>query len=91
MSGAYFVLFGQRGTTSSSRIGITATRKLGSAVSRNRIKRVVREIFRRGVPASPTPLDVVINVRTSALTAPYERLSDDLVTRFSELRRRIDT
>jgi ribonuclease P protein component len=75
--------------TSSSRIGITATRKIGSAVLRNRIKRVVREIFRRSVPASAVPLDVVINVRTSALTASYERLSDDLVSRFSELRRRI--
>jgi ribonuclease P protein component len=91
VSGAFFVLFGQRGATSSIRIGITATRELGSAVARNRIKRVVREIFRRRVPASPTPLDVVINVRTSALTASYQRLSDDLVARFSELRRRIGT
>ena len=72
-----------------SRIGITATRKLGSAVLRNRIKRVVREIFRRSVPASPIPLDVVINVRGSALAASHERLSDDLVSRFSELCRRI--
>jgi ribonuclease P protein component len=72
-----------------SRIGITATRKLGPAVLRNRIKRVVREIFRRSVPASLTPLDVVINVRTSALKVSYDRLSDDLVSRFSELRRRI--
>ena len=30
-----------------ARLGITVTRKVGNAVRRNRIKRVVREVFRR--------------------------------------------
>ena len=88
VSGSYFVIFGRRGETEASRLGITATRKLGPAVDRNRIKRVVREIFRRSVPTQP-PVDVVVNVRASALTTPFERLHADLLSRISELRRRI--
>jgi ribonuclease P protein component len=91
VSGSYFVLFGERSATASDRIGITATRKLGPAVTRNRIKRIVREIFRRSVPSGSPPLDVVVNVRASALGVSFERLTDDLVSRFGELRRRFRT
>ena len=35
------------GATDRSRLGITVTRKVGNAVRRNRIKRLVREFFRR--------------------------------------------
>ncbi|HJQ99880.1 MAG TPA: ribonuclease P protein component [Candidatus Polarisedimenticolaceae bacterium] len=88
VSGSYFVIFGRRGETEATRLGITATRKLGPAVDRNRIKRVIREIFRRSVPPQP-PVDIVVNVRASALTTPFPRLHADLLSRISELRRRI--
>lgn len=88
MSGSYFVVFGRRGETEASRLGITATRKVGPAADRNRIKRVVREIFRRSVPNQP-PIDIVVNVRGAALTTPFERLHAELLSRISELRRRI--
>ena len=55
----YFVLFGVKGTTQQSRLGITATKKFGHAVARNRIKRLVREIFRRNRHALAAPLDIV--------------------------------
>jgi ribonuclease P protein component len=41
-----------------ARLGIAATRKYGSAVERNRAKRLVREVFRRHKPAPG--LDVVV-------------------------------
>ena len=85
----YFVLFGRPGTTRESRLGITATKKFGHAVARNRIKRVVREIFRtnRGVLAAP--VDVVVNVKSTAREQAYSRLETDLVSRLRELRRRL--
>ena len=86
---AYFVLFGLKGSTHQSRLGITATKKFGHAVARNRIKRVVREIFRtnRGVVADP--VDVVVNVKSNARDQSYDRLETDLVSRLHELRRRL--
>ena len=89
VSGSYFVVFGQPGETAVSRLGITATRKCGDAVERNRLKRTVREIYRRSVPKAQPPLDLVVNVKSAAATAPFVRLEADLVSRLAELRRRI--
>ncbi|MEM1413333.1 MAG: ribonuclease P protein component [Myxococcota bacterium] len=44
--------------TGSARLGVTVTRKVGNAVRRNRIKRVVREVFRRNRALFP-PADIV--------------------------------
>ena len=43
----YFVAVFARGGSDRSRLGITVTRRVGNAVQRNRIKRMVREIFRQ--------------------------------------------
>jgi ribonuclease P protein component len=86
---AHFVLFGLAGTTTRSRLGITATKKFGHAVARNRIKRLVREIFRRNRGAVAAPVDIVVNVKSSAREQSYDRLEADLVSRLSELRRRL--
>lgn len=42
-----------------ARLGIVVTKKLGSAVRRNRIKRVMREVFRRHRELFPSASDVV--------------------------------
>ena len=87
--GSFFLLFGLPGATPRSRLGITATKKFGHAVARNRIKRVVREIFRknRDVPASP--VDVVVNIKMGAREQSYDRLEADLASRLRELHRRL--
>ena len=57
------------------RLGVAATRKLGSAVTRNRAKRLAREIFRRHkMPASH---DVVIVPRREMVDAPFPSLEAD--------------
>ncbi len=44
----FFIVFiSDRDDTEPTRLGITVTRKVGNAVRRNRIKRVVREWFRQ--------------------------------------------
>src|SRR5262245_55210319 len=48
-SARYFLVFVRdRGDGGSTRLGITVTRKVGNAVRRTRIKRLVREWFRGG-------------------------------------------
>jgi ribonuclease P protein component len=43
-----------------SRLGLVVTRRLGKAVLRNRVKRLLREVFRRNKMRLSVPLDVVL-------------------------------
>jgi ribonuclease P protein component len=67
------------GSRPARRIGITASRKVGGAVVRNRIKRRVREWFRQSRDRLPPDVDVVVIARpgAGALSSQelYERLS----------------
>ena len=63
----------ERGT----RLGIVASRKLGDAVSRNRAKRLIREIFRKTDVPGPAGVDLVVIPRQSVFAADYPTLEND--------------
>ena len=65
-----------------TRLGITASRKVGGAVVRNRVKRRVREWFRRSGSELEPGLDLVVIARRSASSlrqVDLERELSDLV------------
>ena len=83
-----FVLFGLPNDVGHCRLGITVTRKAGGAVRRNRIKRLLREVFRRNRQALSPALDLVVNARPGIESRTYAELEAEFVSRFEELRRR---
>jgi ribonuclease P protein component len=60
------------------RLGITATRKTGNAVRRNRQRRRIREFFRLHQSAVPPGWDFVVNTRRSLNEAGPRELNKDL-------------
>lgn len=46
-----------------TRLGLSVSRKVGSAVVRNRVKRLLREAFRTSASALPPGLDLVVVAR----------------------------
>ncbi len=58
-------------TASPTRLGVTVTRKVGGAVVRNRIKRYVREAFRRKRGSFTPGYDMVWVAKQSAASVGY--------------------
>ena len=57
-----------------SRFGVIATKRMGNAVVRNRLRRQVRELLREQGDALGKGLYVVVVVRRGAVGADYETL-----------------
>jgi ribonuclease P protein component len=66
-----------RGEPLPTRLGITVTRKIGNAVTRNRIKRLVREVFRQNRQRLPNGLDLVFVAKQQAGEADYAQVVAD--------------
>lgn len=60
------------------RVGFTATKKVGNAVIRNRVKRRLREVARELLPElGQSGVDYVFIARGGTATRDYERLVND--------------
>lgn len=61
------------------RLGITASRKVGKAVIRNRLKRRVRETYRRWPRRGELPaVDLVVHLEPAAAATGFRELSGEL-------------
>ena len=75
--GRYLTLLMAPASGTLSRLGIVASKKLGIAVSRNRAKRLIREVFRHHPPRAGRPVDVLVIPRRELLDAAYGNIESD--------------
>jgi ribonuclease P protein component len=77
-SGPLFIAFCLARTdpeaTEGARLGLTVPKAVGKAVTRNRIKRRLRDVFRLHKDEFATPWDIVINPRRTVADAPVADL-----------------
>lgn len=89
MSGQRLVLFVLDRSAGQPRLGLTATRKVGHSVARNRARRQLRESFRRHRGAFG-PWDIVVNVRSQAVGTATADIETELLALARRARRMVE-
>jgi len=85
-----FTLFGLPNSAGTCRLGITVTRKVGGAVRRNRIKRRLRDVFRRNRIHFTPHVDIVVNAHASIDVSDADAIEAEFLRTFGRLARQVE-
>ena len=87
MQTRFFLANFKENSLEKSRIGITVSKRVGNAVARNRIKRMVREYYRLNKEMLPGRWDVNIIARKYAAQLTNRQIPDELGRLFKKITR----
>ncbi len=71
----FLVLYARKNRSAYNRVGITASKKLGHAVVRNRVRRRLREVYRLNEDRFTPGWDIVVVARTRCIDASFSQLT----------------
>ncbi|MFZ3063568.1 MAG: ribonuclease P protein component [Actinomycetota bacterium] len=74
VANGFLVLYYRKGGSAQSRIGFSISKRVGSAVERNRTKRRLSEIYRLHQAEIKGPCDLVVICRPKAAQLSYQNL-----------------
>jgi len=74
----HFIVIFKRNGLGAKRLGITVSKKTGSAIKRNRVKRLIREFFRLNKSDFPQGYDVVIVAKKDASYCDLAKVKEEL-------------
>ena len=77
-----FVIYVYQNTVNSTRLGITASKKIGKSVHRNRAKRLIREVFRLSKERIYPGFDIIVVGRSPSTHLRYQDAQKALLRLF---------
>jgi len=90
--GRHFIIVFKKNQQLNSRLGITVSKKVGKAVTRNRIKRIIREYYRLNRNLLPIRLDINVIARRSSgaigVTALIEQMEHGFLSIAADIEKR---
>lgn len=89
--GEFFIAVVAPSRSEKSRLGVTASRRVGEAVQRNRIKRLAREFFRRNRQRIKGSWDINLIARKGAAEQTNEIIFLALEDIFTRLSRQLES
>jgi ribonuclease P protein component len=76
--GRFMTVFVTPNGLTAARLGVSATRRFGGAVTRNAAKRRLREAFRRFIAPATTGVDIVVIPKADLMAAEFSQVADEL-------------
>ena len=77
-AGKYVVLYMLQNGLEVNRLGITASKKTGNSVKRNRIKRLIKENYRHSEEMVKSGYDLVFVVRSSSILPDFYKIKKEI-------------
>jgi len=74
----HFIVIHRKNGLGFTRLGVTVGKKVGKAVKRNRIKRLIREFFRHNKSDLIQGYDIAVIVKRDASHLDIEKIKDEL-------------
>ncbi|NIS61776.1 MAG: ribonuclease P protein component [Proteobacteria bacterium] len=79
----HFLLILRKNDKDSKRLGLVVGRKVGGAVARNRIKRLLREFFRLNKERMPESSDLIVLAKENIEIDGYQEVFEELKVIFN--------
>ena len=76
----HLVLYARKNQSAANRVGITVSKKLGSAVIRNRVRRRLREVYRLNEELFSSGWDIVVVARSRCIKADFAVLCESYLS-----------
>ncbi|MDP8974457.1 MAG: ribonuclease P protein component [Actinomycetota bacterium] len=77
--GRLFSVHALPNTIGKPRLGLSVSKKVGTAVRRNKVRRRLKEVFRSSAEKLPGDLDFVVSARPAAAEATFEELNEEFL------------